>query len=61
MRDWLPALAGIVVSVIGLPAAAQVDVREADAAMFPATTAYDPEIPTPAEFLGFELGAEWPA
>jgi hypothetical protein len=58
MRVWLSALAGIFLSVITLPAAAQIDVREADADMFPATTAYDPDIPTPAEFLGFELGQE---
>jgi hypothetical protein len=58
MRVWLSALAGIVMSAIILPAAAEVDVRAADADMFPADTTYDPAIPTPAEFLGFELGSE---
>ncbi len=37
-------------------ALADVDVREADAVMFPDNVDYDPAIPTPAEFLGFELG-----
>lgn len=35
---------------------ADLDVRAADADMFPGTVSYDPSVPTPAEFLGFELG-----
>ena len=37
---------------------ADVDVRDADARMFPDTVRYADDIPTPAEFLGFELGTE---
>jgi len=37
-------------------APALADVRAADADMFPAEVQYDPAFPTPAEFLGFELG-----
>ncbi len=41
---------------LSFSAHADLDVRDADAAMFPAGTEYDPAIPTPAAFLGFELG-----
>ncbi|MDJ0760673.1 MAG: M14 family zinc carboxypeptidase [Woeseiaceae bacterium] len=37
---------------------ADVDVREFDAQMFPDDVSYVEGIPTPAEFLGFELGTE---
>ncbi|MDJ0917409.1 MAG: M14 family metallopeptidase [Woeseiaceae bacterium] len=37
---------------------ADVDVREFDAQMFPENVSYVQGIPTPAEFLGFELGTE---
>ena len=58
MRVWLSALAGLVLSVAALPAPAQIDVRDADAEMFAADVSYDPAIPTPAAYLGFELGHE---
>jgi hypothetical protein len=35
-----------------------VDVREADREMFPAAVTYDSSLPTPADFLGFELGTQ---
>ena len=35
-----------------------VDVRDADADMFSSEITFDDAIPTPAEFLGFELGHE---
>lgn len=40
------------------PAFAGIDVRDADAEMFPSDVTYDPAIPRPAEFLGHELGEE---
>ena len=58
MRVWLSALAGFVLSVAAMPVPAQIDVRDADADMFPADVSYDPAIPTPEEFLGFKLGHE---
>ena len=58
MRVWLLALAGLVLSVAAMPVPAQIDVRDADADMFPADVSYDPAIPTPEEFLGFKLGHE---
>ena len=58
MRVWLSALAGLVLSVAAMPVPAQVDVRDADADMFPADVSYDPAVPTPEEFLGFKLGHE---
>lgn len=54
------ALAAIFGLLALLPAAAaggdEVDVRDADAAMYPDDVSYDDAIPTPADFLGFELG-----
>ncbi len=58
MRVWLAAVAGLLLSMAGAPAPAQVDVRDADAEMFPADVSYDPAIPTPEAFLGFKLGHE---
>lgn len=37
---------------------AEVDVRDYDTEMFPANVAYDPQIPTPESFLGYQLGHE---
>ncbi len=48
----------LLLSVIGRPAFADIDVRDADADMYPADVSYDPAIPTPASFLGFELGLQ---
>lgn len=58
MRKWFAALAGLVFLVAAGAAPAQVDVRDADAEMFPADVSYDPAIPTPADYLGFKLGHE---
>jgi len=58
MRVWLAAVAGFIVLFTGGLATAQVDVRDADADMFPADVDYDPAVPTPEEFLGFKLGHE---
>lgn len=38
--------------------AQRVDVRDADREMFPPGISYDPSVPTPAAFLGFELGSQ---
>ena len=38
--------------------AADIDVRDADAEMFPSNVSYDPSIPRPAEILGHTLGEE---
>ncbi len=50
----------LLILILGLFASttvlAEVDVRDTDAVMFPENIEYDPAIPTPAEFLGFELG-----
>jgi hypothetical protein len=58
MREWLAALVGVVLLIAAGPLPAQVDPRAADAEMFPADVIYNPAIPTPADFLGFELGHE---
>lgn len=47
----------ICLSAFPLSALADVDPRDADTRMFPADVTYDPSIPTPASFLGHELGA----
>ncbi len=44
--------------LFAIPALAEVDVRDADADMYPTDVSYDPSVPTPASFLGHELGAE---
>ena len=58
MRVWLAAVAGFMVLLFAGLAAAQVDVRESDAEMFPADVDYDPAVSTPEAFLGFRLGHE---
>ena len=58
MRVWLAAVAGFMMLFSAGLATAQVDVRDADADMFPADVDYDPAVPTPEEFLGFKLGHE---
>lgn len=50
------ALAASVVLAGAEIALAQDPVRDADAQMYPTDVRYDTRIPTPAEFLGFELG-----
>lgn len=47
--SWLAALS---------PALADVDPRAADLDMFPGDVTYNPDIPTPADMLGFKLGTE---
>ena len=56
MRVWLAVVTGLAFLIPAMPVSAQVDVRATDAAMFSADVDYDPAIPTPAEFLGFQLG-----
>ena len=56
MRPSLLLMSLCLVLFAPAPAFADVDVRDADAVMFPDNVEYDPAIPTPAEFLGFELG-----
>ena len=64
MRTWLLAVtATAFVLACGTTAAqtvasVKVDVRDADVDMFSPDIAFDDAIPTPAEFLGFELGHE---
>ena len=58
MQAWLSVVVGLALHVAAATSAAQVDVRDADVDMFPTNTRYDPEIPTPAEFLGHPLGHE---
>ena len=58
MRVRFSAAIGCMLVLVTVGAQAQIDVREADADMFPADVRYDPAVPTPAEFLGFELGDE---
>ena len=58
MRDWLHAAIATVFLFLSTASAAQVNVRDADADMFPTDIAFDESIPTPADFLGFELGHE---
>ena len=52
------ALSGVVLFLLAAASSGQVDVRDADADMYPADTGYDLAIPTPAQFLGHELGHE---
>jgi hypothetical protein len=47
----------IVLTISAGIAVADVDPRDADAQMYPAGIQYNPDIPTPASVLGFELGA----
>ena len=56
MRACLSALLGTVLIFATVASLAQVDVRDADAELFPADVDYDPSIPTPEQFLGFSLG-----
>ncbi len=56
---WVLCLALLVLNPRAQAAAdvdGPVDPRSADLVMFPPETTYDANIPTPAEFLGFELG-----
>ena len=48
----------VFISLVALAATAEIDVRDADRDMFPSDVHYDPSVPTPAAFLGHELGAE---
>ena len=48
----------LLLSVTARPAIADVDVRDADAEMYPGNVNYDASVPTPESFLGFELGAQ---
>ena len=54
MRRFLVAL---LLVLPGGPLLADVDVRDADAEMYPSDVTYDAAIPTPASVLGHELGA----
>ncbi|MBT8106931.1 MAG: peptidase [Gammaproteobacteria bacterium] len=56
MRASLIVILGSVLLLAAEVALPQVDVRLADASMFPADTRYDPAIPTPEGILGFALG-----
>ena len=64
MRIWLLAVTATALVFACDVAKAQtvtsvkVDVREADIDMFSPDVAFDDSVPTPAEFLGFELGHE---
>jgi hypothetical protein len=58
MRVGLSGLFGLLLFLGAGPTPAQVDVRDADADMFPANVTYHAAIPTPEEFLGFRLGRE---
>ena len=58
MRDWLHTAVATAFIFAGNVSTAQVDVRDADADMFSPDVVFDASIPTPAEFLGFELGHE---
>ncbi len=54
----LLASAILLFAVAGQPAIADIDARSADAEMYPDDATYDASVPTPASFLGFELGAQ---
>lgn len=56
MRPSLPLIALCLALLAPSAVLADIDVREADAVMYPDNVEYDPAIPTPADFLGFELG-----
>jgi hypothetical protein len=58
MRTSLIAILGCAFLVAAQTGQSQVDVRLADANLFPADTRYDPAVPTPEAFLGFALGHE---
>jgi len=58
MKLFRTAVLALVAVLAAVPALAQVDVRGADADMYPADVSYDPSIPTPASALGHELGRE---
>ena len=56
MKNWCISLFALL-TLPTSPLLAQVDVRSADAEMFPSNASYDASIPTPASALGHELGA----
>jgi len=58
MPAWLPWVLGAVLFFAAETSFSQVDVRDADADMFPADVVYDPAIPTPEQVLGHKLGHE---
>ncbi|MEL7311897.1 MAG: M14 family zinc carboxypeptidase [Pseudomonadota bacterium] len=61
MRAWLLAVAATAITSFANTVDAQsatIDPRDADAAMYSPGISFDSSIPTPAEFLGFELGSE---
>lgn len=58
MRVRLITILGSILLFAAEAALPQVDVRLADADMFPADSSYDPSIPTPESVLGFALGHE---
>ncbi len=58
MRTRVCGVLGVFLLLAAQPALPQVDVRKADAEMYPADTRYDPAVPTPEQFLGFPLGRE---
>lgn len=58
MFSRFPMLLASVGLLFAPTAFAQVDVRDADAEMFPADVTYDPAIPTPESVLGHKLGME---
>ena len=61
MRTWLLAVMAttfVLACNVSTAQTVTVDVRAADADMFSPDVAFDESIPTPAEFLGFQLGHE---
>ncbi len=56
MRVWQPALIVTALLFSAEASSSTVDVRDADAEMYPADVTYDPAVPMPAEVLGHELG-----
>ena len=52
MKKLIPLL------LVAFSLSANADVRNADAQMFPPDVPYRSDIPTPRDFLGFELGTQ---
>ncbi len=58
MRASIYSVVGAVLFLAAQVSTAQINVRDADADMFPADVVYDPAIPTPEQVLGHKLGDE---
>jgi len=58
MRARVPVLVGIGFMLFATASLSQVDVRDADADMYPTDVDYDPAIPTPENYIGHALGRE---